>query len=162
MSITLVVLFIKPINKLILKQASKSYNESKIKVVTKKSKTTETETSKQETISDSNVAQSMVDADFLNVVIKHGILVATAILSSFVFYGLCIFTVSAFYNTKSYMAVCMFWITMDCVTTSFCTYVLRRDNERLYRILCNKLHSKCEKRKLKTIMNKMIQSETSK
>ena len=184
MSITLMVLFIRPINKLMIQQtstrlrgASSNNSNHNVTVVTK-SKSTETsneqktesqleasstDKSKQETCNiTKSMAESMIDADFLYVVIKHGVLVTIAIIPSFIFNTTSVLTANIFY-IGGYSSVAMFWIVLDGVMSSVCTYLLCGVNKRVYGFMCYRVHSRCERMKLKTIVNKLevVQNETS-
>lgn len=142
LSITLMILFIRPINKLMK-------NHVKIQM----SQTVTTPSISTTSISDDeNKTEPVIDTEFLFMVIKHGLLVPIAIGSSFILFitGMVIGQVidPAAYNTVAYV-----WIVMDCTVSSICIHLLCRENKNLYMRLCSKLHLTCEKRKKRKIMH---------
>ena len=186
MSITLMILFIKPIEKLMFIQQKSRFNTadasdslnnyrsaSSADLSTDPSNSDPTTPNEVDIARDDNtneskdrraarrtklVVNSMVDSDFLYIVIKHGLLVPTAIISSFVLF-MTGATIAALTNPAAFHITAYFWYSLDCMVSSTCTYLLCASNQRLYGILCNKVHSNCERRKMKKITKKLKKDE---
>ena len=165
LSITLCILFIKPIEKLMTNQMENSTSEKSGASVTS---VTSTESKDVKAVTDCDmtstprpsVAKSLIDADFLFVVIKHGILVPIAIISSFIF-NMTSITISQVLFSGGYSPLSLCWLIVDATLSSICTYLLCGVNKRYYGILCWKIHSMCERRKLKKIVLKVKKRKES-
>ena len=145
LSIILMILFIKPIEKLIMLQAR-----------CRKDTSSTTETNRN---NGDKTNETLFDSDFLFIVIKHGLLVSIAICSSFILpltgtimeWRLRVVEPeeSAF---ECYHIITMFPAVLDGMISSGCTYLLCKMNKGMYKKLCWKIHSICEKYKVNKIM----------
>ena len=64
--------------------------------------------------------QTLVDNDLLYVVIKHGVLVPFAIVSSFICFTLDV-VVALVMGPDEFHAAAAFWFALDCLISSMCT-----------------------------------------
>ena len=159
LSIILMVLFIKPIEKLMttqmqsrVKEMSSTSGSSSGSTNIKNTSTTTPDHDQNETTT-ANIRKSMIDADFLFIVIKHGLLIPIAIVSSFILF-LTGVAIGQIIDPSAYNTIAFVWMALDCVISSICTYLLCGENQAYYSKLCYKMHSICERRKVKKIMNK--------
>ena len=83
------------------------------------------------------------------IVIKHGILVPMAIISTLVS-TIIVVGISQFLG-EDYNSLGGAVLSFDCVISSLCIYLLFGFNDNIYAKLCWNLHHFCEKRKLNKI-----------
>lgn len=166
LSIILMVLFIKPIEKLMTTQMQCHVKESSVTSKSSAGSTGASHTSMsadhdQRETTTANIRKSMIDADFLFIVIKHGLLVPIAIISSFILFLVGI-VIGQIIDPAAYNTVAFVWLALDATVSSVCTYLLCAENQSYYSKLCYKMHSICESRKINKIMKKMNQQTQSK
>ena len=174
LSVTLSILFIKPIEKIMKTQMQCRAKEAVRSLSITSTTSTGDDKSKDEEKTDlevvnvntdserpttpdpkQTVVKSMIDAEFLFIVIKHGILVPIAICSSFVFNMALIVIYEVVYSNGGITSVPIFWVILDSTVSSTCTVLLLKQNNKYYSRFCNKIHSLCERRKLKKIVRQM-------
>eukprot|EP01084_Bolivina_argentea_P008110 15165_1 len=88
--------------------------------------------------------KAMTDAKLLSVVVKHGLLVPSAIISSFIC-GIVDISVVYVMGNDKFHAAASFWFALDATITVWCIFLLFGFNEKLYEKLCYPLHQSCEK-----------------
>ena len=151
LSIVLMILFVKPIEKLMKKH-----------VQIRMAQTVSTISTPSFSDDDSNKEnEPVIDAEFLFVVIKHGLLVPIAISSSFIFFitGM---VIGQIIDPDAYNTVAYVWIVLDCTISSICIHLLCGENKEFYLKLCSKIHSICEGHKVKKIMRNIQREENQK